>query len=242
VRIYADLAPWFHLLTDPADYAGEAAYYTQVIEAANDGQARTLLELGSGGGNNASHMKQRFECTLTDLSAEMLELSRTINPECEHVQGDMRSLRLGRTFDAVFGHDAVDYLTSEAELGAAIETAAVHLRPGGVTLFVPDTVSESFEPSTSHGGHDGPDGRALRYLEWTTDPEPNDTTYDVDFVIVLREPDRALRVEHDHHTCGLFSRETWRRLLGKAGLEPIPVEIEDPYAGEHEVFLARLPA
>jgi hypothetical protein len=111
-----------------------------------------------------------------------------------------------------------------------------------VTLFVPDTVSESFEPSTSHGGHDGPDGRALRYLEWTTDPEPNDTTYDVDFVIVLREPDRALRVEHDHHTCGLFSRETWLQLLGKAGLEPIPVEIEDPYAGEHEVFLARLPA
>ena len=165
MRIYADLAPWFHLLTDPADYAGEAAYYTQVIEAATDGRARTLLELGSGGGNNASYMKARFECTLTDLSEEMLEVSQTINPGCEHVQGDMRTLRLGRTFDAVFVHDAVDYLTSEADLGAAIETAAVHLGPGGVALFVPDTVSESFEPSTSHGGHDGPDGRALRYLE-----------------------------------------------------------------------------
>ena len=32
-------------------------------------------------------------------------MSRSINPECEHVQGDMRTLRLGREFDAVFVHD-----------------------------------------------------------------------------------------------------------------------------------------
>jgi SAM-dependent methyltransferase len=242
MRIYSDLAPWFHLLTHPSDYEEEASYYTRVLEATSDGGTRTLLELGSGGGNNASYLKQRFECTLTDISSEMLALSQTINPECEHVQGDMRTLRLNRLFDAVFVHDSLAYVTSEAELGAAIATAAAHTRPGGVALFVPDVVSESFEPSTSHGGHDGPDGRARRYLEWTTDPEPSDTTYDTDFVIVLREPGRALRIEHDHHTCGRFPRETWLRLLRDAGLEPIPVEVEDPYAGEHEVFVSRHPA
>ncbi|HEX2345637.1 MAG TPA: class I SAM-dependent methyltransferase, partial [Gaiellaceae bacterium] len=84
MRIYGELAPWFHLLTHPSEYAEEAAYYTQVIDTVSDGRARTLLELGSGGGNNASHMKARFDCTLTDLSQEMIELSRTINPECEH--------------------------------------------------------------------------------------------------------------------------------------------------------------
>ena len=102
MRIYSDLAPWFHLLTHPSSYEEQASYYTRVLEAASDGHAHTLLELGSGGGNNASHMKARFNCTLTDLSEEMLELSRTINPECEHVQGDMRTRRLGRMFDAVF--------------------------------------------------------------------------------------------------------------------------------------------
>jgi len=242
MRLYSDLAPWFHLLTHPADYEEEAAYYTRVIEAASERRAEALLELGSGGGNNASHMKARFECTLTDLSAEMLELSRTINPECEHVQGDMRTLRLGRTFDAVFVHDAVDYLTTEADLRAAIETAAAHVRAGGVALFVPDAVEETFEPGTRHGGHDGSDGRALRYLEWTTDPDPSDTTYDMDFVILLREPGRELRVEHDHHMCGLFARQTWLRLLAEAGLDSISVDVDDPHPGEYVVFVARRPA
>ena len=35
--------------------------------------------------------------TLVDLSEEMLAVSRELNPECEHLQGDMRTLRLGRT-------------------------------------------------------------------------------------------------------------------------------------------------
>src|SRR5512145_2793940 len=122
MKIYGELAPWFHLLTHPSEYAEEAAYYTHVIDEASDGRARTLLELGSGGGNNASHMKARFGCTLTDLSLEMLELSEKTNPECEHIQGDMRTLRLGRTFDAVFIHDAVMYMITEDDLRAAIET------------------------------------------------------------------------------------------------------------------------
>jgi ubiquinone/menaquinone biosynthesis C-methylase UbiE len=83
VKLYFELAPWFHLLTHPNDYAEEADFTERLIDAAIDGEAKTLLELGSGGGNNASYLKRRFECTLTDLSAEMLELSRSLNPECE---------------------------------------------------------------------------------------------------------------------------------------------------------------
>ena len=239
MRIYGELAPWFHLLTHPSEYAKEAAYYTQIIEAASDGRARTLLELGSGGGNNASHMKARFECTLTDLSEEMLELSRMINPECEHVQGDMRSLRLGRTFDAVFVHDAVMYMTTEADLRSVIETAAVHAAPGGVVLLVPDTVRETYAPGVDHGGHDGDDGRALRYLEWTYDPDPDDATFEVDFAVILHEPGAPARVVHDHHVYGLFGRDDWLRLPAEVGLDPVVVDVEHPYPGEFEVFAAR---
>ncbi len=107
MKLYGELAPWFHLLTHPSDYEEEAAHVVRVVEEAVDGRAETLLELGSGGGNNASFLKKRFACTLTDLSEKMLELSRTINPECEHIQGDMRTLRLGWTFDVAFVHDAV---------------------------------------------------------------------------------------------------------------------------------------
>ena len=77
----------------------------------------------------------------------MLELSRGLNPGCEHLLGDMRTLRLGRTFDAVLIHDAVMYMTSEADLRAALETAFVHLRPGGAAVVAPDCVRETFRPS-----------------------------------------------------------------------------------------------
>lgn len=242
MRLYSDLAPWFHLLTHPSDYSDEADLVVRIVEATVGPEAETLLELGSGGGNNASHLKRRFRCTLSDVSQEMLDLSETVNPECEHVQGDMRTLRLGRDFDVVFVHDAVMYMTSEHDLGAAIRTAAVHVRPGGVAILVPDTTAERFAPATEHGGHDGEDGRSLRYLEWTTDPDPTDSTFEADFVVCLREPGAPLRIEHDHHVLGVFPDATWLRLLAAGGLEPLALEVDDPYAGEHVVYVARRPA
>jgi len=94
----------------------------------------------------------------------MLALSRSLNPECEHIPGDMRTMRLGRSFDAVFIHDAIDYMTTRPDLQQALETAFIHCQAGGVALFVPDYVRETFEPSTEHGGTDGHE-RGLRYLE-----------------------------------------------------------------------------
>lgn len=243
LTIYSRLAPWFHLLTAPEDYAGEAETYRRLLTEACGRPPRTVLELGSGGGNNASHMKAHFQITLTDISPEMLDLSSTINPELEHIQGDMRTLRLGREFDAVFVHDAVVYMTTQDDLAAAIQTAFVHCRPGGAALFAPDYISETFRPGTDHGGHDAPDGRGLRYLEWTWEPDPTDTTYTVDYAYVLREADGSVTVEQDRHIEGLFPRDTWLRLLSEAGFQPRAVHVEysdlDPCSAE--VFVAVKP-
>ena len=240
--MYSDLAPWFHLLTHPSDYDDEAAFVSRVVDDIGDGDSRTLLELGSGGGNNASHLKARFECTLTDISAEMLALSKSLNPECEHIEGDMRTLRLGRTFDVVFIHDAISYLTTQDDLRAALETAAVHARPGGVVILTPDATTETFKPSTDHGGHDGDDGRSLRYLEWTHDVEPGATTYVTEYAILARGPAAETRVVHDRHVLGLFPRATWERLIGDVGLELVDTTVENPYELEQAAFAARRPA
>ena len=138
-RLYRELSDWWPLLSAPEDYAEEAAWYRSAILEASQREVRTLLELGSGGGNNASHLKAHFEMTLVDLAAGMLAVSRELNPECEHVQGDMRSVRLERQFDAVFIHDAVDYMATKADLKAAMRTAYIHCAPGGVALFAPTT-------------------------------------------------------------------------------------------------------
>ena len=70
----------------------------------------------------------------------MLAVSRKLNPECEHVLGDMRSLDLGREFDLVLIHDAIMYATDSASVRASLTTAHRHCRPGGATLIVPDCV------------------------------------------------------------------------------------------------------
>jgi SAM-dependent methyltransferase len=239
-RLYGELASWFHLLTAPEEYAEEAALYRRVLTDACDEQPRTVLELGSGGGNNASHLKAHFELTLVDRSPQMLELSRSLNPECRHLDGDMRDVRLGEEFDAVFVHDAVSYITTEDDLAATIATAAAHLRPGGAVLFVPDFVRERFEPHTAHGGHDGAD-RALRYLEWFWDPDPTDTTYVCDFAYLLREGGEVRCVE-DRHLCGLFLRTTWLELIERAGLEACQqVGPPDEESAGPELFVGKKP-
>ena len=70
----------------------------------------------------------------------------------------------------------------------AVHGAFAHCRPGGVVLVAPDFVRESFQPLTDHGGSDR-GGRGLRYLEWCWDPDPADSTYVVDYALMLRERD-----------------------------------------------------
>lgn len=215
-HLYSDLAPWFALITPPEHYKEEAAVYARLLTSAEI-PVREVLELGSGGGHNASYLKHEFAMTLVDLSEDMLGVSRVRNPECEHVQGDMRDVRLGRDFDGVFVHDAISYMATEADLSRTIETAFAHCRPGGVAVFAPDHTREIFRPGTEHGGSDATDGRGARYLEWTRDPDPDDTWYETEFVVLTRDTDGSVHVSHDTHRLGLFPRGTWLHLLDAAG-------------------------
>jgi SAM-dependent methyltransferase len=241
-ELYTRLADWWPALSAPEDYAEEAAFYRQALQSASSFTPKTLLELGSGGGNNASHLKAYFQLTLVDRSPGMLEVSRRLNPECEHFQGDMRSVRLGRQFDLVFIHDAIMYMRTEADLARAIDTAYAHCRPGGAALFAPDCTRETFCPSTRHGGHDrGP--RALRYLEWTWDPDPADSTYQSCMVYLLREGPAQVRSILDTHILGLFNTATWLDTIALAGFVPsaLPFEHSELEPESTFVFLGLRP-
>jgi trans-aconitate methyltransferase len=237
--LYAELTPFYHLVDPPEDHADEAACFLDAFSAAIDGPAATLLELGSGAGNNASHLKARLACTLTDISEPMLVLSRARNPECEHVAADMRTLRLGRTFDAVLAHDGITYMTTEADLQAAIETAFVHTRPGGAAIFTPDDLEDTFADATELLERD--DGeRSLRCIEWSWDPVPGDGKARAEYGLLLREHGEV-RAFHDRHETGLFPRATWLRLLQDAGFT---VEIVRRPIGDDEtdeIFVCRRP-
>ena len=237
LKLYNALADWWPIVSPPEDYLEEAKFFRKVFTEAQLPPAATFLELGSGGGNNASLLKSLFaHVTLVDLSPQMLEVSRRLNPDCEHLEGDMRTLRLERLFDVVFIHDAIDYMTTLADLRLSIQTAYAHCKKGGLAMFVPDHVKETFRGVTEHDGQDG-DGRALRYLEWVYDPDANDDTYIAEYVFLLREGPGPARVEHDLHVCGLFSRTDWLRVLTEAGFQA--QILQDDY--QRDVFVALKP-
>lgn len=216
--LYRDLAAWWHLFSSPADYRIETRPFRRLLTSYGTRPARSVLELGSGGGNNASYLKRWFDMTLVDQSTGMIEVSRRLNPECAHVKGDMRTVRLKRTFDRVFVHDAIMHMTSERDLLRALRTAFLHTRPGGATLVAPDCTRETWAPLTHHGGNDGAD-RSLRYLEWNFDPDPSDTKYEVHFAYLLRDSRGRVQAFQDVHTFGLFPKKVWLRAFRAAGFK-----------------------
>jgi SAM-dependent methyltransferase len=215
VKLYDELADWWPLMSPPEDYAEEALRIAALLAPERRETPPRLLELGSGGGHLAFHLKARFVPTLVDRAPRMLELSRRLNPECRHLEGDMRTLRLGETFDVVLIFDAVSHLADAAELDAALAAARTHLAPGGRALFCPDWTVETFRPGVSTGGVDGAD-RGLRYVEWIH-PEIDGTSYRTEIAYLLRQPDGSVACAHDAVRLGVFSRAHWRCACRRAG-------------------------
>jgi len=218
-RLYDDLAHLVHLVSPPADYAEEAACWRGVLaEKLGAGGRPSLLELGVGGGHNLSHLTHAYEAVGVDLSPAMLELCRRLNPGVELLRGDMRSVRLGRRFDAVLIHDAVSYLLSAQDIAATFATAAAHLRPGGVLIACPDNYAESFNsPQTCQIDH-AADGVALTYFEYLHDPDPADNAIEAIMTFFIRDQG-GLRVELDRHVMGLFARSVWTEAMAQAGFD-----------------------
>lgn len=238
---YRRLASWWPLVSPLEDYRDEAAFVLSLLEdVTHQGGARpSLLDLGSGGGHLAHFLAARFDPTLVDRSSAMLDTSRSLHPDAPHVCGDMRSVRLERCFDAVVAHDAIEYMTTEGELRDALRTVAVHLRPGGRAIVIPDATREIFAPSHDCGGSDGEDGRSVRYLEWTTDPDPDDTIVRTDYVFALRHADGRVETVHDVHHTGLFARAAWLRLFEEVGLRVAHViETTEDDRQPRDVFVA----
>jgi trans-aconitate methyltransferase len=217
MKLYNELAEWWPLLSSPEEYAEEAELYREIIQKYRS-NISSAVELGSGGGNTAFHLKKYFPITLTDISPQMIIVSKKLNPDCEHHVGDMREIKLNKKFDLVFIHDAIMYITSEEDLNKVFKVAYAHLIPGGVLFMAPDYFEETFKPATSHGGHDGIN-KSMRYLEWTVDENPEDNLVESEYAYLLKEETGRIRLEHDRAVYGIFPRNKWKELLEKKGFD-----------------------
>lgn len=218
-RLYTDLA-WLWPMWGNAtnEYAHYCRHVTGLIRRYAKRPATTLLDIGCGGGKNVLNLKREFNVTGVDLSSIMLEQAKDLNPECMFVQGDMRTLRLDRTFDAVLMDDAISYMSCLTDFVAALSTAHAHLNPGGVMITTPDVTVETFQQNKTSATPATRDGLDVVFIENVYDPDPTDEQYETAIVYLIRDQGR-LRIETDHWTLGIFSLDTWRHVLHETGFD-----------------------
>ena len=235
----------FHLYTDLAwlwpmwgDAATEYAHYCQhvsdLIRQYSKRPAVTLLDIGCGGGKNVMNLNQNFDITGLDLSPTMLAQAKELNPDCMFVQGDMRTFRLGRTFDAVLMDDGISHMNCRADFVSAFSTAHAHLNPGGVMIATPDVTIETFQQNKTTTTTATQDGLDVVFVENVYDPDPTDEQYETTILYLIRDHCR-LRVETEHWTMGLFSPDTWRRVMRETGFE-VHEGRYNPNEDEYTVF------
>jgi len=242
---YNDLAWTEEWLSDPKEYEVEAGTYVSLIRQYAVGTPRTLLHLGSGAGGLDRVFKRHFTVTGVDLSAGMLARARAAHPDIEYIEGDMRSTRLGRKFDAVAIPDSIDYMVSRDDLDQAIGTAVAHLKPGGVLLAVGKTAEKFRNNNFAYAGEK--DGVHVTLLENNHVDPRHPETYDAVLVYLIRRGDE-LDVHVDRHTLGLFPQAYWEEVFRNNGLSLSQSTLEGTYDaylladGQYpvQVFVGRL--
>jgi len=238
-RLYGELSWLWPIISAPSNYLAETASIAEAIRGFATNETATLFNLGCGGGHHDSGLKRYFEVVGVDLSEVMLSLARKLNPEVEYEAGDMRAIRLNRVFDVVTMFDAVNHMTSEEDLFACFQTGAAHLRQGGVLVTIPEVTAESGIQNQTFCSTHRHEDLEVTFAENHYDPDPEDTTFELTLVFLIRQG-HELSIETDRHTCGVFPRATWWRLLQEAGftvqekiLETITSQI-----GNYPVLLA----
>ncbi len=217
-RMYKDLAWTWPIISAPEHYVEEAWSFASAIRSHARRPVMTLLDLGCGGGHNDFTLKRHFTLTGVDLSESMLALARALNPGVIYAQGDMRTVRLGQTFDAVVIADSIDYMLDEDDLRAAFLTAFEHLAPGGVFVTYAEVSRERFQQNESFSQTETQGEVEITLFTNHYDPDPADTTVEFTFVYLIRRAGK-LTIETDRHLAGIFPLAAWERLLGEVGFE-----------------------
>jgi len=215
-RLYGDLAWLFPILTPLAQYGEETDRFADLIRGRAGILVRSLLHLGCGAGHNDFTFKRHFDLTGVDRSAEMLDMAGKLNPEAAYVQGDFRTIRLGRTFDAVAAVDSLDYLRTADDWRAVAQTAYVHLNPGGIFFFLLEQTRETFLQNNTVTNTRAFEGGTVTVIEHMYDPDPADTSYESTFVFIIRRGGTRT-VESEIHELGLFSAGELAAFLEEAG-------------------------
>ncbi len=139
-RVFERSADLYDLIYSHKDYEEEANWIREAVQGRCPG-ARTLLDVACGTGRHLAALKPSFASEGVDSNPRFVSLARENAGVAVH-HGDMDSLDLGRTYDAVICmFSAIGYSTN---LEAAISSMARHICPGGVLIVEPWFTAEQW--------------------------------------------------------------------------------------------------
>jgi SAM-dependent methyltransferase len=117
------------------DYPAESAELHRIIQDACP-TAHSLLDVACGTGAHLAELSRWYSVEGVDLTPAMLDEARKRLPGVPLHQADMRTLALGRAFDAVIClFSSIGYITDPAELRSTVGRLAAHVAPGGVLIL-----------------------------------------------------------------------------------------------------------
>jgi len=112
-------------------------------------RAHTILELACGTGSILEGLRPGYELTGLDISPAMLKVARQKLPTVHFVQTSMTHFALKHSFDVIFcTFNSLNHLLTLEDWQATFESAAKHLRKGGIFLFDVSTYERLAEAST----------------------------------------------------------------------------------------------
>lgn len=229
-RLYHDLSWIWPIVCPPEDYVEETELFSRTIKEKAEIEVRTLLHLGCGGGRHDYTFKNHFKVTGLDVSREMLGMARKLNPKLEYVCGDMRTVRLGTSFDSVAALDSINYMRTEDDLRRTFLTAYDHLNPGGVFLTFAEESLERFKQNRTIASTHTQGNIQVTFIENSFDPDPSDNHFEMTLIYLIRKKSQ-LEIHTDFHLWGLFEKHTWHSLLKETGFDV------DELRFEHSTFL-----
>lgn len=227
MSVFGAYSHYYNLLYKDKDYAGEAEYVNSLIKK-HDPVAKSILDLGCGTGRHDLLLAGLgYEITGVDMSEEMLAVANAQLESCSSqpstlnfVQGDIRSIRLGRTFDVVISlFHVMSYQVTNAGLAAAFATARAHLKPGGIFIFDvwygPAVLTD--RPAVRVKRLEDEEIAVNRIAEPVM--HPNDNLVDVNYHVFVRDKnsDAVEELRETHRMRYLFRPEV-ELLLREAGL------------------------
>lgn len=136
--LFGAYSKYYNLFYQDKNYQAEVDFIGKI---AGFLPGMSILDLGCGtGGHVLPLAKHGYHMTGVDISEGMIEQARRKSAEsnikAEFRHGDIRSLDLGKTFDAVISMFAVmGYQTSNDDFYAAMRVARKHLTLGGLFIF-----------------------------------------------------------------------------------------------------------